>query len=129
MLWYDEDLTAGGSAAAPMALSTRRPVFVNDTEWFRDLPERADSLRKVRDLDELERSLSALFADEYVAGRSWDEIAANLVADYRDVLEADGISRPGGQRLRSGLFALTDPKPMIARKRRLLHQTPAQRGS
>jgi hypothetical protein len=29
--------------------------------------------------------------------------------------------------MRASLFTKMDPKPMIARKRRLLHQTPAQR--
>ena len=51
VLWYDEDRTSGGSAAAPLAISTRRPMFVNDTEWFRDIPDRTATLRKVADLE------------------------------------------------------------------------------
>ena len=112
VLWYDEDLTSGSSAAAPMALSTRRPVFVNDTEWFRDIPERADSLRKVRDLEELERSLAALFADDYVAGRGWTDVAATLTADYRGALEAgDGAAGPAGTAYALVFFRSPIPSP------------------
>ena len=83
VLWYEEDLTSGGSAAAPLAISTRRPVFVNDTEWFRDLPDETATLRKVRDPAELETALRALLADPYAEQRSWDLVAETLVADYR----------------------------------------------
>jgi hypothetical protein len=57
VLWYDEDLSSGGSAGAPLAIGTRRPVFVNDTEWFRDLPDRTSTLRKVSTLAELDREM------------------------------------------------------------------------
>ncbi len=128
VLWYDEDRTSGGSAAAPQALATRRPVFVNDTEWFRDLPQRAPGLRKVATPEELEAELRELFSDEYVESRSWDVIASTLAADYRDASSAGtNGSRSGDGRMRASLFTKLDPKPMIARKRRLLHQTPAQR--
>ena len=128
VLWYDEDLTSGGSAAAPQALATRRPVFVNDTEWFRDLPQQAPGLRKVGTPEALEHQLRALFSDEYVESRSWDVIASTLAADYAEAASAGkNGSRAGGSRVRTGIFKGMDPKPMIARKRRLLHQTPAQR--
>ena len=129
VLWYDEDLRSGGSAAAPQALATRRPLFVNDTEWFRDLPERAPGLRKVSTPDELERQLRTLFEDKYVEARSWDVIAETLVTDYRRAAGAPMNGRRAAHhRVRGTLFAGGDPKWMIARKRRLLHQTPAQRG-
>ena len=127
VLWYDEDLTAGASAAAPLALGTRRPVFVNDTQWFRDVPERVPGLRKVTSPEELERELRELFADDYIRSRSWDVIASTLASDYQDAATRSN-GRSGGRRLRTALFAAGDPKPLIARKRRLLHQTPAQRG-
>lgn len=127
VLWYDEDRTSGGSAAAPKALSTRRPVIVNDTEWFRDLPERAPGLRKVSTADELELALRELFDDGYIAPRSWKVVAAGHARDYREAqFAANGAGRHRGHALRSRLFTAADPKPLIARKRRLLGQTPAQ---
>jgi hypothetical protein len=130
VLWYDEDLTSGGSAAAPQALATRRPVFVNDTQWFSDLPERINNLCKVSTPEQLEQALRDLFANQYVESRSWDLVAGMLAADYREALAArrDGRHASPGHRLRARLFASGDPKPLIARKRRLLRQTPAHRG-
>jgi hypothetical protein len=124
VLWYDEDLTSGGSAAAPMALSSRRPVFVNDTEWFRDIEDGVSTLRKVGTSEELETAMSALFTDPYIEMRSWEVVSSTLVEDYRAVLAAipkgDRQGRPIP--LRGRLFAAGDPKPRIARKRRLLNQ-------
>jgi hypothetical protein len=127
VLWYDDDPTAGGSAAAPMALSTRRPVIVNDTEWFRDLEDGVSTLRKVRTPGELEGVLRDLFTDGYVESRSWDMVAATLVRDYHAALakRQGGLHDGGRLPLRGYVFAAGDRKPMIARKRRLLHQTPA----
>jgi hypothetical protein len=129
VLWYDEDLSSGGSAAVPMALSTRRPVLVNDTEWFRDLKDGVSTLRKLRTPEELESSLRTLFSDGWVESRSWDVVAATLVGDYRAAQAARGNGDFPQRRipLRSRLFAARDPKPLIARKRRILHQTPAHR--
>jgi hypothetical protein len=131
VLWYDEDLTSGGSAAAPLAISTRRSVFVNDTEWFRDIPERTTTLRKVADLEQLEREMRALLVDEYAEERSWDRIAATLVHDYQEALTTRGSAQPGERRLplRSYGFAALDQKPFtrakFAAKRRL--STPEER--
>jgi hypothetical protein len=118
VLWYDEDHSSGGSAAVPMALSTRRPVFVNDTEWFRDLPERAENLTKVSSPEQLEAAMRERFADGYTEPRSWDRVAETLVADYTAVL----AESPAGRRqpVRSRLFSMTDNKPMIRRKRALV---------
>jgi len=131
VLWYDDDPTSGGSAAAPLALGTRRPVFVNDTEWFRDLPDKTLNLRKVSTPQQLELGLRELFSDDYAEPRSWDAVAETLAADYRGALaaRANGSVRAQGHRLRGLAFASADPKPMIARKRRLLGQTSARRGS
>lgn len=130
VLWYDDDPTSGGSAAAPLALGTRRPVFVNDTEWFRDLPDQTLNLRRVTTPAQLESGLRELFTDEYAEARSWDAVAQTLAADYREALAArvNGSARAGGHWLRGLAFASADPKPMIARKRRLLGQTSARRG-
>lgn len=118
VLWYEEDRSSGGSAAAPMALATRRPVFVNDTEWFRDLPDRTDTLTKVSTPEQLEAGLRERFADPYVEPRSWDRVAETLVDDYRGVIADGGRSR--AQPFRSRLFSASDNKPMIRRKRALI---------
>jgi hypothetical protein len=115
VLWYADDPTSGGSAAAPLAISTRRPVFVNDTEWFRDLPKRTTTLRKVRDEAELEQGLRELLVDPYAEERSWDRVAQTLVDDYRAAVE-DGVRTPEAGRPRSfrtRVFGLLDPKPLI----------------
>lgn len=120
VLWYDEDKTSGGSAGAPLAIGTRRPVFVNDTEWFSDIPERTATLRKVHTLDELEALLTEQFHDDYGRPRSWDRVAAKLASDYAEA-HAVRHGRRAGRRapLRARVFALMDLKPAIRRRRRL----------
>jgi hypothetical protein len=121
VLWYDEDLTSGGSAAAPLAIGTRRPVFVNDVEWFRDLPERTTNLRKVRTLDELESGLRDVLVDEYAEERSWDRVAQTHVEDYVAALREreGGNGSRGGAHLRALGFSALDQKPLIVIKRKL----------
>jgi hypothetical protein len=118
VLWYDEDLTSGGSAAAPLAIATRRPVFVNDTEWFRDLPHRTATLRKVADLEELEREMRDVLEDPYAAERSWDTVADTHVTDYREALAARAEGARRRMPLRARGFAAMDDKPLIRIKRR-----------
>jgi hypothetical protein len=124
VLWYPEDATSGGSAAAPMAISTRRPVFVNDTEWFRDLPERTATLRKIGSVAELELELEKLFRDPYAERRSWDSVAETLVAGYHEALSEASTVRPGRERRprtsRSTVFALLDRKPLVKATARFL---------
>jgi hypothetical protein len=120
VLWYDEDLTAGGSAAAPLAIATRRPVFVNDTEWFRDLPDRTTTVRKVGDVEELEREMRAVLDDPYAAKRSWDLVAETLVTDYREALAARAAGTARRRMpIRARGFAAMDDKPLIRIKRKL----------
>ncbi len=116
VLWYKEDRASGGSAAAPLAISTRRPLFVNDTEWFRDLPDRTATLHKVREPSELEAHLRELFTDPYAEQRSWDRVAQALVEDYRAVLrERDdgGTARERRPTVRTRFFVLLDSKPLL----------------
>jgi hypothetical protein len=123
VLWYDEDSSSGGSAAAPLAIGTRRPVFVNDTEWFRDLPERTATLRKVHTLDELEAGMREVLDDPYATERSWDTVAQTLVSDYREAMSSQ--HRPAHaqrQRLRAAAFAELDFKPYSLIKHRLLRR-------
>ncbi len=120
VLWYDEDLGSGGSAGAPLAIGTRRPVFVNDTEWFRDLPERTSTLRKVHSPTELEEGLRALFADEYAEARTWDRVAATLLADFHAAVAGKRAAVPRRpDAVRSRVFARLDTKPILRWKYRL----------
>jgi anaerobic selenocysteine-containing dehydrogenase len=120
VLWYDEDLSSGGSAGAPLAIGTRRPVFVNDTEWFRDLPEHTSNLRKLHSPEQLEEALRELFADAYADERTWDRVAATLTADFREA-QAEGGDERGHRRdrLRGRTFAMLDFKPYSLRKHRM----------
>jgi anaerobic selenocysteine-containing dehydrogenase len=121
VLWYDEDRTSGGSAGAPLAIGTRRPVLVNDTEWFRDLPEHASNLQKLHTPAELELALSELFANPYAEGRTWDSVAGTLLADFRETLasrQASGEALQHRDALRERAFVRLDHKPL----RRVLRQ-------
>jgi hypothetical protein len=112
VLWYDEDKTSGGSAGAPLAIGTRRPVFVNDTEWFRDLPDRTATLRKVHSLEDLESAMRQQFKDDYADERTWDRVAEMLVTDYRAELEDNPDPRQHrGDRFRGAAFSALDFKP------------------
>jgi hypothetical protein len=128
VLWYDDDPSVGESAAAALAIGTRRPVFVNDTQWFAKLPERTATLRKVATLDELERELRALLVDEYAQQRSWDLVAQTTVDAYRAALaarDAHGAHGTGaGHRapVRAAAYAAMDQKPLIRIKNRALRR-------
>jgi len=118
VLWYDDDPTAGESAAAALGIATRRPVFVNDTHWFRNLPDRTPTLHKVQDISELEREMRVVLADEYADERSWDLVAAGHVADYEEALRAREDGRKRRMPLRARGFAAMDDKPLIRIKRK-----------
>jgi hypothetical protein len=113
VLWYDDDHRSGGSAGAPLAIGTRRPVFVNDTEWFRDLPERTSTLRKLHSPEELEAALREAFTDAYAESRTWDQVASMLLTDFRAVLERARTHVPRrSDALRGRAFATLDHKPL-----------------
>lgn len=119
VLWYDDDQRSGGSAGAPLAIGTRRPVFVNDTEWFRDLPERTANLRKIHTPKELELALREVLIDQYAENRTWDRVAGTLLDDFRAAIEqgpSRSPSRSDGLRVRT--FVTLDHKPA----RRVLRQ-------
>lgn len=119
VLWYDEDHRSGGSAGAPLAIGTRRPVFVNDTEWFRDLPERTANLRKLHTPEELESAMQEVLNDPYAETRTWDRVADTLVADFRQALACGPATLPRtADALRGRVFVTLDHKPL----RRVLRQ-------
>jgi hypothetical protein len=119
VLWYDDDHRSGSSAGAPLAIGTRRPVFVNDTQWFRDLPERTANLHKVHTPEELEAGLRETFANPYAESRTWDSVAKTLIEDFRDALQRAPTSVPRScDGLRERAFVTLDHKPI----RRVLRQ-------
>lgn len=119
VLWYDEDHRSGGSAGAPLAIGTRRPVFVNDTEWFRDLPQRTSNLRKLHSPEELKMALRETLTDPYAQERTWDRVADTLLADFREALAREPARLPRrGDALRGRAFVTLDHKPA----RRVLRQ-------
>jgi anaerobic selenocysteine-containing dehydrogenase len=123
VLWYDEDLSSGGSAGAPLAIGTRRPVFVNDTEWFSDLPERTPNLVKLHTPEQLEQALREEFTNPYAQPRTWDSVAETMVGDLSAVLaEGEGPRKHNADRVRGALFSLLDFKPYSLRKQRVLRQ-------
>lgn len=101
VLWYPETPMAGSSQAARTALATRRPVIVNDTSWFRDLPI-GSGVRKVADTPEaLESALINVFASPYIEECSWDHVASLHLAAYSEArtnaaTQEDIASTPAG---------------------------------
>jgi hypothetical protein len=119
VLWYDDDHRSGGSAGAPLAIGTRRPVFVNDTEWFRDLPERTSNLRKLHTPEELELALREVLTNPYAEARTWDRVAAILLEDFQRALEKKPAQLPRTcDGFRGRAFVTLDHKPL----RRVLRQ-------
>ncbi len=112
VLWYHDDRTAGASAAAALALSTRRPLFVNDTHWVADHPDRTHRLRKVATLDELERAMREVLVDDYIEQRSWDHVAETTVAEYRKALAARAAGKTRHTPVRAHAYAAMDLRPI-----------------
>ncbi len=119
VLWYPDLPTSGGSASAPLAIGTRRPVFVNDTRSFSDLPERTNNLRKVSTPEELESAMRHELVDEYAEARSWDHVASSIVDAYRQALAKRDGARGHGAPLRARVYVALDPKPIARIKHRL----------
>jgi hypothetical protein len=122
VLWYDDDHRSGGSAGAPLAIGTRRPVFVNDTEWFRDLPERTSNLRKLHTPEELELALRETLDDPYAERRTWDGVARTQLGDFRAALQRAPVQLPRSEdAIRRTVFVTLDHKPF----RRVVRQVRA----
>ena len=120
VLWYPEVRMSGGSASAPLAIGTRRPVFVNDTLSFSDLPERTTNLRKVSSPEELEAAMREELVNDFADGRSWDRVASFIVDSYREAVAArDGARGRRGAPLRARVYTALDYKPLSRVKHRL----------
>jgi anaerobic selenocysteine-containing dehydrogenase len=113
VLWYDEDHRSGGSAGAPLAIGTRRPVFVNDTEWFRDLPERTSNLRKLHTPEELELAMREALSNPYAEQRTWDGVAQMLLCNFREARQRTLVHLPRTcDPVRGRVFVTLDHKPL-----------------
>jgi hypothetical protein len=119
VLWYPEVKTSGGSASAPLAIGTRRPVFVNDTLSFDDLPERTTNLRKVTSPEELELAMREELVNDYAETRSWDRVAAFIVDSYRKALAARDGTRARRAPFGARVYTALDHKPLSRVKHRL----------
>jgi hypothetical protein len=119
VLWYPEVKTSGGSASAPLAIGTRRPVFVNNTLSFRDLPERTTNLRKVSSPEELEMAMREELVDEYAEARSWDRVAAFIVDSYRKALASRDSASGRRAPLSALVYTALDHKRLSRVKHRL----------
>lgn len=89
VLWYDEVGLAGSSIAARVAISTRRPVVVNNTTWFQGLePSVIPNLYKVETIEDLQHTMRMLLSNDYIEANSWDILAHIHIEDY-----INGLSR------------------------------------
>lgn len=108
VLWYTDDPVAGSSAAARTALASRRPVIVNDTTWFRELPQQSGSFYKLRDdpavLESTLREILRL--DTLIERWSADAVVDRYIAGYQAALERRSLEPapepPRGLRARLG---------------------------
>ncbi len=108
VLWYDDDPLAGSSGAARTAIATRRPVIVNDTSWFADLPQQSGAFYKVRDDPAaLQATLREILRQDSMIERWSPQASANRhVALYQAALErraAEPQAPPARRGLRGAL--------------------------
>jgi len=79
VLWYDEVPIKGQSAALRTAISSMRPVIVNNVGWFDDAPS---FVRKVRTKDELQMLLAETLHLEYIRKNSFTNLAKKHMEIY-----------------------------------------------
>jgi hypothetical protein len=123
VLWYDDHPMVGSSGAARTAISTRRPVIVNDTTWFRELPQQSGSFYKLKDDPvELEATLREILRPDTMIGRwSTEAIVDQHIAHYQAALQAqaDAPPPPPVGRLQAALNRLRAiPRAIAQRARR-----------
>jgi len=99
VLWYDDDPLAGSSGAARTAIATRRPVIVNDTSWFADLPQQSGAFYKVKDDPEaLQATLREVLRPDSMIERWSPQASADRhVALYEEALERRAAEPPPPQ--------------------------------
>jgi len=84
VLYYDEVGTAGSSAAARTALSTRRPVFVNRVTWFNDLSDQ--DVIKFNDDEDLKIKLFQILDKPYLNTNSFDQVVKEHIRLYENIV-------------------------------------------
>lgn len=80
VLYYNEVSTAGSSAGARTALSTRRPVFVNNVQWFNDIPDGVTI--RFDNNEDLKQRLKDTFDNDYISQNSFNRIADEHITLY-----------------------------------------------
>jgi hypothetical protein len=85
VLYYDEVPTAGASAAARTALSTNRPLFVNNVTWFNDLPDNV--VTRFNDNEDLKQKLKEKYENTYIRENSFEEVAKKHIELYQQILK------------------------------------------
>lgn len=79
VLWYNEVGIEGQSSALRTAISSMRPVIVNDVGWFKDVPS---FVKKVKTKDELQITLAEILHIEYIRKNSY----ANCAKRYLEII-------------------------------------------
>ena len=134
VLWYGDNPAAGSSLAARTAIATRRPVIVNDTTWFGELPQQSGSFYKLKDDPaELEGTLREILRTDTMIGRwSADAIVEQHVTRYQAALQQHAEQPQDAERgrLHAVLSRLRRvPKAIALRARRAFPRGLPTRGS
>jgi hypothetical protein len=90
--WYTDMAKTGkpsrvpvaGSGAVRTAVSSYRPVFINDCLWFADVP--ASVAYRVHDEEQLKSELSRVLHLDEIRSNSYDNFAKKHQAIYKEVL-------------------------------------------
>jgi hypothetical protein len=80
VLWYNDVPLQGQSAALRTAISSYRPVIVNNVGWFADAPH---FVKKARNINELQILLSETLHLEYVRDNSFENCAKKHIKIYK----------------------------------------------
>jgi len=82
VLWYPDNKAAGSSSCARIAIGARRPLFVSECEWFKELHGVEDVLFFKHEED-LEAKLEGYFDNAFIKSNNWDTIALKHVSIYK----------------------------------------------
>jgi hypothetical protein len=80
VLWYNEVACIGGSSALKMAISSCRPVIVNNVNWFKNSP---NFVHKVNTEEELCNKLLEITHYDYIKENSFEELAKKQIKIYK----------------------------------------------
>lgn len=80
VLWYNDVPIEGQSAALRTAISSMRPVIVNDVGWFKDAPS---FVKKATTKDSLQFALADILHLDYIRRNSYKECAKKHLEIYK----------------------------------------------